>query len=77
MERFTSGEVDKVTVVFSDFINTLTQVPRARTVLPITSLEVNDVLGDSETKLAKTTETRSTSSNRAVRKSSAQCFRIT
>ena len=40
MERFTSGEVDKVTVLFTDFVNTLTQVPKARTVLPIESLEV-------------------------------------
>jgi F-type H+-transporting ATPase subunit gamma len=40
MEKFTSGEVDKVTVLFTDFVNTLTQVPRARTVLPIESLEV-------------------------------------
>ena len=28
MEKFLSGEVDKVTVVFTDFINTLTQVPQ-------------------------------------------------
>lgn len=40
MEKFTSGEVDKVTVLFTDFVNTLTQVPKARTVLPIESLEV-------------------------------------
>lgn len=40
MEKFTSGEVDKVTVVFTDFINTLTQVPKARVVLPIQSFEV-------------------------------------
>ena len=40
MEKFTSGEIDKVTVLFTDFVNTLTQVPKARTVLPIESLEV-------------------------------------
>ena len=57
MERFTSGEVDKVTVVFSDFINTLTQVPRVRTVLPITSLEVTDILGNSDSTPAKTDDT--------------------
>jgi F-type H+-transporting ATPase subunit gamma len=40
MEKFTSGEVDKVTVVFTDFINTLSQLPKAKTILPVTSLEV-------------------------------------
>jgi F-type H+-transporting ATPase subunit gamma len=40
MDKFTSGEVDKVTVLFTDFVNTLTQLPKARTVLPIESLEV-------------------------------------
>jgi F-type H+-transporting ATPase subunit gamma len=48
MEKFMSGEVDKVTVVFTDFVNTLNQVPRARTILPIASLTVDtDVVGES------------------------------
>ena len=33
VEKFLSGEVDKVTVVFTDFVNTLTQIPKARTIL--------------------------------------------
>ena len=41
MEKFTSGEVDRVTVVFTDFINTLTQIPKVRTILPISSLSVD------------------------------------
>jgi F-type H+-transporting ATPase subunit gamma len=45
MDKFTSGEVDKVTVVFTDFINTLTQIPKARTVLPIQSFEVSVGIG--------------------------------
>ena len=52
MEKFMTGEVDKVTVVFTDFVNTLTQVPRARTILPISSFEIADVLGSAETKVA-------------------------
>jgi F-type H+-transporting ATPase subunit gamma len=44
-EKFISGEVDKVTVVFTDFVNTLTQIPKARTILPITSLEVTSGIG--------------------------------
>jgi F-type H+-transporting ATPase subunit gamma len=45
MEKFVVGEVDKVTVVFTDFINTLTQTPKARTVLPIQSFEVSIGIG--------------------------------
>ncbi len=53
MEKFLSGEVNKVTVVFTDFVNTLTQIPKTRTILPVTSLEVTaDVLGSDETKLS-------------------------
>ena len=48
MEKFVSGEVDKVTVVFTDFINTLAQVPKARTVLPISSLEVTSGIGGAQ-----------------------------
>jgi F-type H+-transporting ATPase subunit gamma len=52
MEKFTSGEVDRVTVVFTDFVNTLTQVPRIKTILPIASLSVTaDVLGHADTHL--------------------------
>jgi F-type H+-transporting ATPase subunit gamma len=38
MEKFIGQEVDKVTVVYTDFVNTLSQVPRAKTILPIASL---------------------------------------
>jgi F-type H+-transporting ATPase subunit gamma len=45
MEKFISGDVDKVTVLFTDFINTLTQIPKARTLLPIQSFEVSVGIG--------------------------------
>ena len=45
MEKFKSGEVDRVTVVFTDFINTLLQVPKVRTILPIGSLAVSIGIG--------------------------------
>jgi F-type H+-transporting ATPase subunit gamma len=41
VEQFLSGEVDKVTVLFSRFVNTLNQEPRAVTLLPITALPMN------------------------------------
>jgi F-type H+-transporting ATPase subunit gamma len=44
IEKFLSGEVNKVTVVFTDYINTLTQVPRSRVVLPVSSLEAGIAL---------------------------------
>jgi len=48
MEKFMSGEVDRVTAVFTDFVNTLTQVPRTKVLLPIASLKVTpDVVGGS------------------------------
>ena len=38
IEKFISGDVNKVTVLFTDFVNTLTQVPRVRTILPVSDL---------------------------------------
>jgi F-type H+-transporting ATPase subunit gamma len=35
LEKFVAGEVDKVTVVYTHFINTITQRPVAETLLPI------------------------------------------
>ena len=35
MEKFLSGEVDKVSVLYTHFVNTLTQKPTVRTLLPI------------------------------------------
>jgi F-type H+-transporting ATPase subunit gamma len=41
IEKFISGEVNKVTVLFTDYINTLTQVPRSRTILPVSSMSAD------------------------------------
>jgi len=45
LERFMSGEADRVTVVYTKFINTLIQTPIARTLLPINPLEIEQVGG--------------------------------
>jgi F-type H+-transporting ATPase subunit gamma len=37
IEKFLAGEVDKVTVLYTKFVNTLVQKPVAFTLLPITS----------------------------------------
>jgi F-type H+-transporting ATPase subunit gamma len=60
LDKFNSGEVDKVSVVFTDFINTLTQVPRVRTVLPITSYEVGDVLSSADAAVTPVAEASDT-----------------
>jgi F-type H+-transporting ATPase subunit gamma len=46
IERFLSGDADKVTVVYPRFVNTLTQKPTALPLLPITSYEEAGLPGD-------------------------------
>jgi F-type H+-transporting ATPase subunit gamma len=48
IEKFLSGDVDKVTVLFPLFVNTLVQRPTAIPLLPITSLEEAGVTNASE-----------------------------
>jgi F-type H+-transporting ATPase subunit gamma len=60
MEAYLRADVDKVTVVFTDFINTLTQVPKARTILPISSLEVTVGIGGAQEE-AKVEQTKNSS----------------
>jgi F-type H+-transporting ATPase subunit gamma len=59
MEKYLAGDVDKVTVAFTDFVNTLTQTPRIRAVLPITSFEVSDVLSSADKQIAASVESGS------------------
>jgi F-type H+-transporting ATPase subunit gamma len=40
VEKFLSGEVDRVSVLFTHFINTINQKPVVRTLLPISSFEL-------------------------------------
>jgi F-type H+-transporting ATPase subunit gamma len=54
IERFLSGDVDKVTVLFPRFVNTLTQKPTAMTLLPITSLEEAGLSGIAEPPIPET-----------------------
>ncbi len=48
-ERFLSGEVDRVSVLFTHFVNTINQKPVVRTLLPITTFEVAQADGASQT----------------------------
>ena len=49
VEKFLSGEVDKVSVLFTHFINTINQKPTVRTLLPISPFDLpqNSVAADS------------------------------
>lgn len=38
LEKFMSGEVNRVTVLYNKFVNTLTQLPEPRIILPVSSL---------------------------------------
>jgi F-type H+-transporting ATPase subunit gamma len=46
IEKFLAGEVDKVSVAFTDFVNTLRQVPTIRTILPVQDFEISDLEGE-------------------------------
>ncbi|MFN2477484.1 MAG: ATP synthase F1 subunit gamma [Chthoniobacterales bacterium] len=44
-ERFLSADVDKVSVLYTHFVNTINQKPTVRTLLPITNFEVAQAEG--------------------------------
>ena len=40
MEEYMKGKVDRITVAYSDFVNTLTQIPSTRIVAPVHSFDI-------------------------------------
>jgi F-type H+-transporting ATPase subunit gamma len=44
IDEFLSGEVDEVLIAYTDFINTLTQAPRVRQLLPLTPFQTEDMV---------------------------------
>ena len=50
MEKFLAGEVDKVSVAFTDYISTINQKPTIKTILPVTSFELSDLEGEQGSK---------------------------
>jgi F-type H+-transporting ATPase subunit gamma len=46
IEKFLAGECDKVAVLYTDFVNTLMQVPSAHDILPITSFQMGGKKAD-------------------------------
>ena len=60
MEKFLSGEVDKVSVAYTDFVSTINQKPTVRTSRPVTNFELSELEGEHGTQkveaAANTTE---------------------
>jgi F-type H+-transporting ATPase subunit gamma len=50
MEKFLAGQVDKVSVAFTDFISTINQKPTIKVILPVTSFELSDLEGEQGSK---------------------------
>lgn len=45
IDKFLSGEVDKVSVAFTDYVSTLRQIPTIRTILPVQDFELKELDG--------------------------------
>jgi F-type H+-transporting ATPase subunit gamma len=60
MEKFLAGDVDKVSVAYTDFISTINQKPTISVILPVQNFELSDLEGEKGTKkveaAANTTE---------------------
>ena len=52
-EKFLSGEVDKVSVLYTHFVNTISQQPVVQTLLPISSFELKKSTAEGQTADAK------------------------
>jgi F-type H+-transporting ATPase subunit gamma len=56
MEKFLAGDVDKVSVAFTDFVSTLRQVPTIQTILPVQNFELSDLEGEQGSKKVEAAE---------------------
>ncbi len=60
MEKFLAGDVDKVSVAYTDYISTINQKPTISVILPVENFELSDLEGEKGTKkveaAANTTE---------------------
>ena len=56
IEKFLAGDVDKVTVAFTDFKSTLRQEPTLKVILPVQNFDLADMHGTKTEAVASTTE---------------------
>ena len=50
IDKFLAGDVDKVSVAFTDFISTINQKPTIKTILPVQDFELSDLEGEQGSK---------------------------
>ena len=56
IEKFLSGDVDKVTVAYTDFKSTLRQEPTLKVILPVQNFDIDDLHGEKTEVAASSTE---------------------
>ena len=56
IDKFLSGEVDKVTVAYTDFKSTLRQEPTLKVILPVQNFDIDDLHGQKTEVAASSTE---------------------
>ncbi len=56
IDKFLSGEVDKVTVAYTDFKSTLRQEPTLKVILPVQNFDLDDLHGEKTEVAASSTE---------------------
>jgi F-type H+-transporting ATPase subunit gamma len=56
IEKFLSGDVDKVTVAYTDFKSTLRQEPTLKVILPVQNFDLDDLQGQKTEVAASSTE---------------------
>ena len=56
IDKFLSGEVDKVTVAYTDFKSTLRQEPTLKVILPVQNFDIDDLHGEKTEVAASSTE---------------------
>ena len=56
IEKFVSGDVDKVTVAFTDFKSTLRQEPTLKVILPVQNFDLADIHGTKTEAVASATD---------------------
>ncbi|GDX11152.1 ATP synthase subunit gamma [Verrucomicrobiota bacterium] len=56
IEKFLSGDVDKVTVAYTDFKSTLRQEPTLKVILPVQNFDIDDLHGQKTEVAASSTE---------------------
>lgn len=58
IEKYLAGDVDKVSVAYTDFISTINQKPAIRAILPVKNFELSDIEGEQGSKTVEAAENK-------------------